>query len=107
MADIILSIDDDGGKFTISLSDRLIVNLEQLGGAGFEWEKDEFDSNFFQDKSPPNSLLNGGAVGGSGLKMFKFQPIKKGTTSLRLKHRRVWDPDAPPIKEFGVTIRIA
>jgi len=111
MPDIILSIDDDGGKFTISLSDRLIVNLEHLGGAGFEWdydeEKDKIDGIFFLDKSPSDSSLNSGAVGGSGLKTFIFQPIKKGTTPLRLKHWRKWDPNSPPIKEFGVTIRIA
>ena len=106
MPDINLSLNDDGGKFTISLGDRLIINLEQLGGAGYDWEKDTFDSNFFQEKGPQNSTIKKGAIGGIGAKTFVFQPLKKGNTQVKIKHRRPFDPDASTINEFGVTIRI-
>jgi predicted secreted protein len=105
MSDILLRNDDDGEKLKISLSDRLIINLDQLGGAGYDWEKDTFDPDFFQDKSPQNSALNGGAVGGTSVRTFLFIPKKKGTTQLKLKHRRPWDPDKS-IDEFSVTVQI-
>lgn len=114
MADLILNINDDGKNFTMSLRDRLIINLEQLGGAGFDWEKDEnknadkdkIVSAFFQDESPPNTTVSWGAVGESGVKTYIFKPRKKGTVQIKLKHRRPWEADAPPLNEFGVTIRI-
>jgi len=106
MPDINLSIKDDGGTLTISLGDRLIINLEQLGGAGFEWEKDVFDSSFFEEKSPADASAKPQAVGGSGGRLFIFEPLKKGTAQIKLKHRRPWDPVKSTINEFGVTVHI-
>ena len=106
MPDINLSLNDDGGKLKISLGDRLIINLEQLGGAGYEWEKDVFDSSFFQETSPQDATVKKGAFGESGARTFIFQPLKKGTAEIRLKHRRPWDPDASTINEFAISIQI-
>lgn len=106
MPDIILSIDDDGGKLKVSLKDRLIINLAQLGGAGYDWEKDDFDPDYFLEKSPQNSAPKGVGVGGSSVKTFIFEPKKKGATRIKLKHRRPWDPDKSTINEFNIAVQI-
>ena len=105
MPEIDLRMKDDGGNITVSLGDKLIIHLEQLGGAGYDWEKEGFDSKFFQETSPEDAAFKSKDIGGGGDRIFIFQPLKKGTAEIRLKHRRPWDKGST-INEFAVTIHV-
>lgn len=106
MSDIILGPNDSGKQFVITLTDRLIINLEQLGGAGYDWQKDDCDPDYFQEKSPQDTAVKGHALGGSGVKTFILQPLKKGTTHIKLTHCRPWEPADSVINEFSLKVVI-
>lgn len=106
MGDFNLSLDDNGRKLKIFLGDRLIINLKQLGGAGYDWEIFDLDQEILENLSHSDTAANSSALGGSGLRTFIFKSKKKGTTRLYLKHRRPWDPEDISIDEFILAIAI-
>jgi inhibitor of cysteine peptidase len=91
--DVIVTLDHDGTRITLTDGQRLIVKLEGHPATGYVWDSEQSSSLLqplgdpvFEAPSP-----TGGKTGAPALQVLTFLPVRAGEETLTLVYRRPWD----------------
>ena len=101
-----LTQEDNGKTIEIKTGDSLVVNLDENPTTGYRWAV-ERGSEDLLNPSGSEFIQNPDAkTGAGGTRVFTFQALKPGKTSLNIKHWRAWQGDSSVTHRFGVEILI-
>lgn len=105
-----LSADDNGSTLSMNQGESLVLSIEGNPTTGYNWEVDSVDANILQSAGEPeyaqDSNLDPKMTGVGGTYTFKFTAVSAGTTSLKLKYWRSFEPDTLPVETFEVIVNV-
>jgi inhibitor of cysteine peptidase len=104
MAVIELGIADAGRVVEALPGDEVVVRLDEAPTSGYRWEPDPGPPPSPQPQSDEYAPPAAG-LGGTGIRSFRFLVGGPGTTTIRLVHRRAWEPAIQATGSFEVTVR--
>lgn len=102
---------DNKGNFQIARGGILTVKLEANPGTGYAWHvvrndprllKPIGESVFEPKLVDPRKKI----VGAPEDQVFGFRAQGKGSNTLSLEYRRLWEKEVAPLKTFSVTVQI-
>lgn len=103
-----ISAEDNNSTVSMKSDETLSISIDGNPTTGYTWEVDSVDQNILQlvgeAEYSPDSNINPKKTGVGGTYNFKFTPVSPGTTTLRLKYWRTFEPENPPIETFEVTV---
>lgn len=85
-----------------------VVELEQLGSAGYEWVVSELDETSFEIvqvdtlEEPPSGDVTGAPV----TRQWRIRAKKEGNPAIRFLHRRPWEGPEEASDRFELKVRI-
>lgn len=95
----------DGGRVVEARpGDEVTVRLSETPTSGYRWEADA-DAPSALVPATDEYLPGDAALGGSGTRVFHYAVADAGTATIRLIHRRAWEPATEAIETFEVTVR--
>jgi inhibitor of cysteine peptidase len=102
MSKLCLGPADSGREVTLKLGDRVLIRLPENPSTGYRWAVDVPDVlNLTRDENEP-----GEAPGAAGFRVFEFMADALGRAAIDLGCGRAWEPAAPPIDRFHVTLEV-
>ena len=105
-----LTVDDDGGAFSLAVGERLSVSLIGVPTAGYLWEEAETPATLRAVSllGGPTTMaqLEPGFTGGHHWEVLVFEAIAPGEGVLVLEQRRSWEDDTPPADTWSATITV-
>jgi inhibitor of cysteine peptidase len=105
-----ISADDNGSTVSMKSGETLFISIDGNPTTGYTWEVDSVDQNILQlvgeAEYAQDSNLNSKKAGVGGTYKFKFTAVSAGSTTLKLKYWRTFEPDNPPIETFEVTVNV-
>jgi inhibitor of cysteine peptidase len=104
VAAIVLTRGEHGKSVDAKVGDSLVVQLAESPTAGYTWA-DRTVGDVLALEASDYAPAPGGAVGGAGLRTFRFGVRSPGTATLSLKLGRKWEPEASASDAFSVTVR--
>jgi len=103
------SYSDDSQPINVGVGKEFAVELDSNPTTGYSWGVDFDSKNLSQvSKSYSSSLSPPGMVGAGGTDRFTFKALAAGTTDLKFKYYRTFEPATiPPIqtKTFKVIVK--
>ena len=103
MADTTLTHADAGTTVAVNSGDTIVVRLEENPGTAYRWTIEELNPGVLEFVSDDFQQATGTGIGGGGERKLVFRAKQSGTSPLRLKCVRQWEPDNPS-STFSVTI---
>ncbi len=100
-----LGAEDTGNEVTLTVGEKMQINLEANPTTGYEWEVAEVDEKVLRETGTvykPDSDSSD-MVGNGGKEILTFEAVGAGKTTLRLIYHQPWD-EAPPAETFLVTV---
>jgi inhibitor of cysteine peptidase len=104
MAQVSLSLRDDGRRVRATVGDFLEIRLPESPTTGYRWQV---------RTAPPLSLESdnyssspGGGTGGGGERVFRFRVTGPGSARIEAANRRAWESSEPPLAHFGVDVDV-
>jgi predicted secreted protein len=85
------------------LGDEFSVEQENYTGGGYSWET-ESDPEYLSLKDHIVDPGSTGPIGGGGCERFMFLALKKGTTKITFRLRRVWEARPERIAEYQIIV---
>lgn len=102
-SDVVVGIADDHGQVTVEAGQLLLVRLAAQPAAGYSWSATELDARYLVQYNS-TSLIGSAGVGAPSWQELRFRPLAAGTSQLRLRYGRVWQPSATdPVFQISVT----
>lgn len=104
---VIIKKQDNGKETTVKLGDLIQIQLDTLGSAGYIWQFDNLDNEYFElfaEETKENSKK--GFTGAPVLKCWQLKTKKAGESEIRLYHYRVWEGKDKAIDTFLIKVRI-
>ena len=105
MADTTLTNADAGRTVAINSGDKIVVRLEENPTTAYVWQVEQLDPGVLELVSDDYEIAAGSGIGGGGERKLVFRANNPGTSPLRLKSVRQWEPDKPS-SSFSVTIEV-
>jgi inhibitor of cysteine peptidase len=99
-----ITAEDNGQTITLKQGETLSLSIEGNPTTGYGWEVSEVDPNILASAGEPGYKSDSNLVGAGGVYTFKFTAENAGTTSLKLKYWRSFEPDVAPIETFEITV---
>ena len=99
--------DHNGQAVTLKVGETLRVELPSIGGAGYNWHMDKFDSQYLELLSQETSKSEAGLVGGPVMHVWRFKAKKEGHTQIRLNYYREWEGMTTTSKRFLLYLQIS
>lgn len=96
--------DQNGQTITVKQGDTVSVAIAGNPTTGYMWEVAEVDQSILASAGEPDYKTDSNLIGAGGLYTFKFTAESTGTTTLKLKYYRSFEPDVEPIQTFEITI---
>jgi inhibitor of cysteine peptidase len=107
MSGTVLTAADSGKSLSVTIGDKVILQLNENPTSGFLWALDRYNSEIIELRSSDYIRAPASAVGGSGQRLFVFQAKSSGNVHLSLKLRRQWDTAKPIASIFDVSVRVS
>ena len=104
-----LSEKDDGSNVTLGVGQKLEVVLKSNQTTGYQWAIDtKPEACLEQVDEPTYDSASGstGMVGAGGKETWVFEGKSAGTTPLKLKYWRSFEPTAAPAATFEVIVEV-
>ena len=105
-----ISADDNGSSLSMKPGETLLISIDGNPTTGYTWEVDSVDENILQLLGEPDYStdfrLRPGMTGVGGTYKFTFTAMSEGTTTLKLKYWRTFEPENLPVETFEVTINV-
>lgn len=105
-----ISADDNGSSLSMKPGETLLLSIDGNPTTGYIWEIESVDKNILQPAGEPDYStdikLKPGMTGVGGTYKFKFTAVNPGTTDLKLKYWRTFEPENPPIETFEVIVNV-
>jgi len=99
-----INADDNGSSLSMKQGETLEISINGNPTTGYNWEIDSVDQNILQSAGDPDYKSDSAMVGSGGTYKFKFTAVSAGTTTLKLKYWRTFEPDTPPVETFEVKV---
>ena len=96
----------NGGNFTISRGEELVIRLPGNPTTGYLWEVFSNDSTMLRLKGESVFVADADRTGAGGQTIFLFVPCGIGPTRLKLVYRRPWERDTLPVQVFEVVVTV-
>ena len=97
---------DSGSRQTVRVGDRASVRLPETATTGYRWQRLDDPA-----ADGPLTIVEDGSQaptaprGAGGDRVFVFEAVRTGTTTVRLGKSRTWG-DSTPVEHFTVTIDV-
>ncbi len=98
---------DSGSTITLHPGDTLEIVLQGNPSTGYTWEVKPGSEALLKQKGEPEFTPDSKALGSEGRMTFRFDVVAVGKGSLVLLYRRTFEPEARPLRTFGIRIVIA
>ena len=98
--------EDNGSTISMKQGENLVLSIDGNPTTGYIWEIDSVDQNILQSAGEPDYKSDSMLVGSGGTYKFKFTALSAGTTTLKLKYWRTFEPENPPVETFEVTVNV-
>ena len=95
---------DAGRTVAANVGDSVVLSLDENPTTGYLWKIEEIDSTVLE-LTGDDYESGGGAIGGGGKRKLSFKAIQAGTSPMRLKCVRQWEPDNPS-GTFSATVEV-
>jgi inhibitor of cysteine peptidase len=105
MADTTLTNADAGRTVAVNSGDQIVVRLAENPSTAYLWKVEQLNTRVLELVSDEHELAAGSGIGGGGERKLVFRANEPGTSPLRLKSVRQWEPDNPS-SIFSVTIEV-
>ncbi|MBA4383116.1 MAG: hypothetical protein C0410_00115 [Anaerolinea sp.] len=99
-----INADDNGSTIEMKKGETLYLSINGNPTTGYTWEVESVDQNILQSAGEPDYKSDSAMVGSGGTYKFKFTALNPGTTALKLKYWRTFEPENPPVETFEVNI---
>lgn len=97
---------DAGRSVELRLGDELQVSLPANPTTGYQWEVNAVDDAILRPLGVPTFEPHGGAVGGGGKMIMRFEAVGSGPTVLKLIYRRPFEKDRSGARTFAVDVTV-
>ncbi|MRR29915.1 hypothetical protein EG834_06260 [bacterium] len=88
----------------------MILTIDGNPTTGYTWEVESVDENVLKPAGKADYStdfrLRPGMTGVGGTYKFKFTAVSAGSTTLKLKYWRSFEPENPPVETFEVTVNV-
>lgn len=105
-----ISAEDNGSTIEMKQGQTLVLSIDGNPTTGYTWEVDSVDASVLQSEGEADYStdfrLRPGMTGVGGTYKFKFTAANAGTTALKLKYWRSFEPENPPVETFEVTVDV-
>lgn len=106
LANIILTQEDQDKSITVKVNDAIAIQLRENPSTGYRWALENETDEVLEPISSDYVAASEPAVGGGGLRIWKFKAIRQGSVRLKFKLRRPWEGETPIVSRFDVTITV-
>ena len=93
MADLTLTRDDDGGRFSVRVGDVITLHLPENAAAGYRWSVVSIDETRVAVESQRYRSTSD-AVGSAGVSVWTLRAKQPGAARVELKKARPWEAEA-------------
>lgn len=94
----------NGQTITLEKGQTLSLTLAGNPTTGYTWEISEVDENILASAGEPDYSSDSNLIGSGGVYTYKFTAETAGTTALKLKYYRSFEPDVEPIQTFEINV---
>ena len=103
-----LQMGSNGSREELRVGDEVHIELQAIGGAGYWWYFDGFDSDHFDLLREETRVENParGTVGSPVIGVWILGVRKAGITSIRMKCYRQWEGMEKSVNQFEVQVDI-
>jgi inhibitor of cysteine peptidase len=101
-----ITADDNGSSIEMKQGQTLVLSIGGNPTTGYVWEIDSVEQNILQSTGDPDYKSDSTLVGSGGMYKFKFTALNPGTTTLKLKYWRTFEPENPPVETFEVKVNV-
>ncbi|MFC7546743.1 protease inhibitor I42 family protein [Plantactinospora sp. GCM10030261] len=91
MARLELDRDAADRTFPATRGDEVVLALPETPTSGYRWSLDAYDPQVLSLAGDDFQPAAGGAMGGGGVRTFRFVARGAGATRIRLARRRPWE----------------
>ena len=92
--------------FQMEVGDKIRVNLCSNPTAGFQWEYKISRDTVLKEEDHDFEEPEGGAVGASGIEVWTFEAIGKGTTEVLMEYSQPWEGGEKKEWTYKMTITV-
>jgi inhibitor of cysteine peptidase len=96
--------DDNGSTIDLKKGETLVISIDGNPTTGYNWVVDSVDQIILQSAGDPDYKSDSMLVGSGGTFKFTFTALNPGTTTLKLKYWRSFEPNNPPAETFEAKI---
>ena len=106
--ELILTKQDNGKEITVKPGDIIQIELKAHGSAGYMWEFDNLDNEYFELFKKETKVINQekGFTGAPALEIWQLRTKKQGESEIKLHHYRVWEGKEKAIDTFNIKVKI-
>jgi predicted secreted protein len=104
--DLVITNKANGQTFRVNVGEKIMVDLRDPGGGGYNFLAPEYDQNILKmvgqrhvPKANPNRM------GDFGRKVYEFQAMKGGETTLIVPIKRPWEKQSETYLKVTVSVR--
>jgi len=104
--DLVITDRDNGRAFTVTVGQKITVDLRHPGGGGYNFlipEQDQTVLKMVGEHRLPRS--EPGRLGDFGRMVYEFQAVKEGQTSLVIPIKRPWEKDSQTYLKVNILVR--
>ena len=106
MPDLILTEQDDGRTLDVTVGTYVTISLYENPTTGYRWSVCGFGSTSLTLESDDYALPSASAIGGGGIRSFRFLAQAPATTKIDLKNKREWESEMLAVDTFAAVITV-
>ena len=103
---IILTKQDSGKEIEVRLGDIIQIELQEMGGAGYQWHLQDLGTDCVRFDSEETKVPSDGRLGAPALGRWKFEVTREGSAEIRLDHYRPWEGIGRSTDHFSVRLNV-
>lgn len=98
---------DNGRHISVSEGESISLALAGNPTTGYTWKLVAVDRDVLAVESEPVVTADSSLTGSGGIFKFRFTPLKKGATAIKLIYHRPWEKDQKPIQTFQAYLSVS
>ncbi len=98
--------EDNGKVLNVRCGDLIRIELETLGGAGYNWYVDTLNADYVELLPGMPNQTPGGKIGAPVRGVWLFKSKQKGVSEIKMDHYRIWEGKEKAIGHFSVILSI-
>jgi len=104
--DLTITTEENGRSFGVKVGQKITVNLRDPGSGGYSFLTPEYDTTVLQmigERHVPRAEPP--RMGDFGRKVYEFQALKEGQTTLVVPIKRPWEKEAETFLKVTITVQ--